>query len=140
MAQPALNNKPSVSLASLARAAGLAALAGVIGNVLVWLIGEAIDTMIFPLPIVIFISIIGALVGGVVYYVISRFARNPNRIFTIVSIVFLVLYAYAPINAMSNPPSPDFPVFNLATMIAAQIMHIISGVAAIYFYTRANRT
>jgi hypothetical protein len=139
MAQPALNNKPSVSLASLARAAGLAALAGVIGNVVVWLIGEAIDTMIFPLLIVIFISIGGALVGGAVYYVISRFARNPNRIFTIVSIVFLVLYAYAPINAMYNPPSPDFPVFNLATMIAAQVMHIVSGVAAIYFYTRVSR-
>jgi Family of unknown function (DUF6069) len=139
MAQPAPIIRPSVSLASLARAAGLAALTGVVGNALVWLIGEAVDTMVFPLPIVIFVSVIGALVGGAIYYVMTRFLRNPNRIFTIVSVVFLVLYAYAPINAMSNPPASGFPPFNLATMLAAQIMHVISGVAAIYFYTRANR-
>ncbi len=140
MAQPAQINRPSVSFAALARAVGLAALVGVIGNSLVWVIGEAVDTLMFPLPVVMFVSTLGALVGGAVYYVISKFARNPNRIFTIVSIVFLVLYAYAPINAMYNPPGPGLPVFNLATMLAAQIMHIISGAAAIYFFTRVNRT
>jgi Family of unknown function (DUF6069) len=139
MSQPAPITRPSVSLAKLARAAGLAALVGVIGNSLVWLIGETVDTMVFPLPVVMFVSVLGALIGGAVYYVISRFARNPNRVFTIVSIVFLVLYAYSPINAMSNPPAPGTPVFNLATMLAAQIMHIVSGAAAIYFYTRVNR-
>jgi cytochrome bd-type quinol oxidase subunit 2 len=127
----------AVAFNKIPRAALIAAGIGVVGNGIVWLIGSAVDSMAFPLPIVIFVSILGVLIGAALFAILAKFTKRPFTIFTIVSIVFLVLYAFMPINMLNAGNGPI--QFNLATVIAAEVMHIISGVAAIWAFNKYPR-
>jgi hypothetical protein len=127
------------SLGAALKAGAIAGVIASVANLIVLGAGSLLDTMKIPFPAVLIFSILGLIVGSLVYWVLTRVAgaRAP-RIFMIVSIVFLVLYAFAPVNAMSSPPVPGAEPFNFATMIAAQIMHVVAGVLAILRIPRAG--
>ncbi len=126
----------SVAFKKIPQAALIAAAIGAVGNAIVWFIGNSTATMSFPLPIVLFSSIFGVLVGAALFAILAKFTKRPFAIFTIVSIVFLIVSAIGPINAL-NPGGPM--QFNMATTIAAEVMHIISGVAAIWAFNKYPR-
>jgi hypothetical protein len=129
--------KPTIG--QIAKAGAIAAALAAAGNAIVWLIASLIGSMMIPLPITLFVTVLGIAIGGLIYFVLSRITRRANTIFIIVSVLFLIAYAFGPIGAMTNPPMPGMPVFNMATVIAAEVMHIVAGVIAIVFYTRAGR-
>ena len=128
--------KPSIG--KIARAGLTAGLIAAVINTLVWFIGNAIDTLSIPLPMTPISSLIGVAAGGVLYAILSRFTSHANTIFIVIAVIFLILQIFPPIGAMSTPVMPGFPLFNLATVVAAEIMHLVAGVLAIVFYTRTS--
>jgi hypothetical protein len=107
-------------------------------NTVIWFVGNIVDVMKVPAPAPAIFSVLGVLVGGVIFLALSRVTSKARTIFLIVSVVFLVAYAAAPIQAMQAPPMPGGEPFNMATMIATQLMHLVAAAAAIWAYTRAR--
>jgi hypothetical protein len=128
-----------VAFRNIPLAAGIAALIGVVGNSIVWFIGNAINRMAFELPFVITMSVLGVVIGAILFAILGKFAKRPIRLFTIISVVFLLLYAILPISATAQQTGSPMPPFNIATVIAAEIMHIISGLAAIWSFRKHGR-
>lgn len=117
--------------------------AGVIGaviNTIIFFIGNAIGGMKIPMIMVPIMSIALVAIGGLVYALLGKFTKRPITIFIILSVIVLVLDAFAPYNAMFNPPAPGVELFNTTTFVATELMHLVSGGLAIYAFTRRART
>lgn len=133
-----MNNKPSFS--AVLKTGLIAGATAAAINTVIWVIGQLTGGMTIPLILVIAFSIIGIVIGGLIYFVLTRFLGNrSNLVFTIISILFLIVYAFAPIGAMSAEPGPGMGVFNLATVIATEIFHLVAGWLAIKRYTNLMR-
>lgn len=104
-------------------------------NTVIWFAGNIVDAMKVPAPAPAIFSVLGVLVGGVIFLALSRVTSKARTVFLIVSVVFLAVYAVAPIQAMQAAPMPGGEPFNMATMIATQLMHLVAGAAAIWAYT-----
>lgn len=130
-----MNNKPSFgTIMKTGLTAGVIAAAI---NTAIWIIGQVTSGMVVPIVFVIAISIIGVLIGGLIYFGLSRFlGTRTNLVFSVISIVFLIAYAFMPISAMNSEPMPGMGVFNVATVIATELMHIVAGYLAITRYTK----
>lgn len=127
------------SLAQVGRATLLALLGGLAGNLLVWFAGSALGEMRVDLIDVVMFSALGALAGGALYRLLGWAfpdARRRNRVFVAICVAVLVVYAGAPIAAMSAPYKDGAQPFNLLTVIATEIMHVISGGFVIAAFTR----
>ncbi len=123
-------SKPS--LVSVLKTGGITAVIAAVANLVVWFVGGLFGTMVFPFVAVILSTIVFVVLGSLVYWVLTRVAgARAARLFTIIGILFMVLYAYGPIGAMSNETMPGMGLFNTPTVIAAEIMHLIAGVLAI---------
>jgi hypothetical protein len=108
-------------------------------NVLLYLLGRAMGS--FPATALTqmgrpvdafaaaFISVIGVAGATVVYALMARFMDKPkaNRWFTIIAIIVLVLMIPTPFGI------PGAPVSQIVIM---EIMHLVTGLSAIYFLTR----
>ncbi len=127
------------SIKSIATSGALAALIATATNVVIWFVANALGGSVLPVAAVIINSVLGVVMGGLIYLLLSRFMKRANLIFTIISIVFLVLYAFMPVNALSTPPTGIEP-FNVTTVIATEIMHIVAGTLAIWAYTKRTHT
>lgn len=123
------------SIKNILKSGGLAAVIAVAANVGIWLVATAMGGSALQVIAVAINSILGLLVGGLIYALLARFTKRANNIFTVVSIVFLVVYAYAPISAMTTPPAGIEP-FNVTTVIATELMHVVAGALAIWAYTK----
>ncbi len=129
-----MNNKPSFS--AVLKTGLIAGATAAVINAIIWVIGQLIGGMTIPVVLVIAFSIVGILVGGLIYFVLSRFlGARTNLVFTVISVLFLIVYAVAPIGAMSSEPGPGMGVFNIATVIATEIFHLVAGWLAIKRYT-----
>ncbi len=109
-------------------AGGIAAAA----NLVLWGIGSLVATLSFPFVAVIVSTLVLFFLGSVFYWLLARFtgARAP-MIFTIVSVAFLVVMAFSPINAMTSELMPGGGLFNFTSMVVAQVMHVVAGALAI---------
>lgn len=95
--------------------------------------------LVFPLwwEPVLAASAIGAAGATVVYGVITRVSKRPNRTFTVVAaFVFLVSFV-GPVNALLSPPPElaDAPWTVFATLA---VMHVTAAVAIVGVLTRAT--
>lgn len=101
-------------------------------NLALWFVVQLVTPLKFPLAFIPVMSILLITVGSLIYWVLTRVAgaRAP-RLFLIIAVIFLVLDAFAPISAMSMPSQPGAELFNLPTVIVAEIMHLIAGYLAI---------
>ena len=138
MASIASNQIQQVAFGKIPQAALIAGVGGAIINTILWLMGNAISGMKIPLGPVIAFSIIGAVVGGVLYWLLGKFTKRPITLFTVIAIVFVVLYGILPIMALSNP-APGLEIFNPTTAVMTELMHIVSGGLAIGAFTRIAR-
>jgi len=114
----------------------VAALVGVTGNALVWSIGTRMDRMTIGVGEVVVASLLGALAGGIAFALCGRFARNPVRVFTGLSIAVVLLYIAGPLLAAREPYMEGAELFNTATVVAAQVMHLISAAGVWFAMTR----
>ncbi len=127
-----------VAFKQIPAAGALAGVLAAVVNSVIWFVAGLAGTVTVPLVPVLVSSIVGMAVSVVVYALIGRFTKRPITIFTIVAIVFLVFSFVLPVNAMQSAP-PGMEKFNLTTVIAAELMHVVTGVLAIWSYTKRAR-
>ena len=130
-------SKPS--LGTIWRNGGMAIVVAAVANALLYLIGAALgwmpDTVLTPMgqPItvvpVIASTVIALVVATIVYSILNRFTANPNRWFTIVAVIVLLVSAVSPLQL---PGAPTMMI------VLLEVMHLVAGVAAIYFLGRSQ--
>lgn len=79
---------------------------------------------------VLLASILPTLVGGLIFYLFYRFAKNGFKIFSIVSVVLLVLSFYNPFT---------IPAVTVSYAVALNIMHIVVAGFLLYFIKRTTQ-
>jgi hypothetical protein len=139
MASIASSQTQQVAFGKIPQAVLIAGVGGAIINTILWIIGNAVGGMKLPLLPVAGFSVIGVAIGGVLFWLLGKFTKKPFTIFTIVAVVFLVLYAFAPPSMINAPPAPGMEAFNTTTVVVLEIMHIVSGGLAIWAFTRFAR-
>lgn len=132
-------NSERVAFGKIPQAIAFAGVVGAVVNIIIYFIFSMFGEVRAPLIMVPIMSILLVAIGGLVYAILGKLTKRPITIFIIVSIVVLVLDAFAPINAMSTPPMAGAPLFNTTTVIATELMHLVSGGLAIYAFTRKAR-
>jgi hypothetical protein len=130
--------EPPIPLGTLAWQAALVAVVSCVANACVWMIGQSAGGMKIGVGEVVAGSVIGVVGAFVVFAVLAKFAARPRRIFTRIAIAVLVLYALGPISAVIAPYREGAARFNLATVLATEVMHVISGLAVIWLFTRRS--
>ena len=74
-------------------------------------------------------TMLALIVATIVYSILNRFTGNPNRWFTIIAVVVLVVSAVSPLTL------PGAPVMMIVMLEA---MHLVAGIAAIYFLRQSQ--
>ena len=127
----------------LARTA-LAAVAAVAVNVA----ARALATALFDIPdafehlalrAVIVSTLAGVVAGGLVFAVISRFARDPVRTFRIVAVVAVVLSLAAPLSVGLQDP-PEYPGTDAAAVGTLMLMHVLTAAIVVLALTGRSVT
>jgi hypothetical protein len=108
-------------------------------NAVLYFLGAALgwfpDTVLSPagIPItvvpVVVSTILGLIVATIVYSILNRFTGNPNRWFTIIAVVVLVLSAASPLTLAGAP---------VMMIVMLEAMHLVAGIAAIYFLRQSQ--
>jgi hypothetical protein len=130
--------EPPVPLGTVAWHAAIVAVVSSVANACVWLVGQSVSRMMIGVSEVVAGSVIGVVGAFVVFAVLAKFAARPRRIFTRIAIAVLVLYALGPISAVIAPYREGAERFNLATVLATEVMHLISGLAVLWVFTRRS--
>lgn len=92
-----------------------------------------------PFPfLVTFATVVGVLLGTLVFQLLPRVTRRPISTFRIVAIVALVLSFAQPLLLTTGAMQLSEPV-QTSTILVLEIMHLVAGVAAIYFLTTRAR-
>jgi uncharacterized membrane protein YdcZ (DUF606 family) len=132
-------NGQRVAFRKIPLAVAVAAFGGAIGNVALWVTGNAVSRLTIGVFEVILFSVMGVLVGAVLFALLGWLTRRPMTYFTILSVVFLILYGSFPILAAKTPYYEGGEMFNTATVIVTELMHLVSGGFAIFSFTRLAR-
>ena len=135
------SGEPAVSVSRIT-AYGLLAvvLAGLVNGVVRVLALTVFDVPnVFALwwePVLI-ASAVGAIGATIVYVLLTRVSGRPNRAFTIVAVLVLVLSFAGPLSALLSPPPElaDAPWTVFATLVA---MHVAAAVTIISVLTRST--
>lgn len=127
---------PAVAFAQIPTMVAAAAAASTALNLLVWFLGTRLDEMVIGWREVALFSVIGAVAGGVVYAALGRWAARPLRSFAILTVVVLVVYALGPLSAAYAPYMEGATTFNTTTVVATEVMHVVSGFCVYFALTR----
>lgn len=85
-----------------------------------------------PLSIapVLISSIMPLIIGGILFYILERYTKNGYKIFSIISIVFLLLSFINPFALI--------PGVTIAYGIGLNLMHVVAAASILYFIKRAK--
>jgi hypothetical protein len=119
----------------------LTAVIAVVANVVIYFIASALGAMpesvLVPpmnLPItiipVIMATLMGTLGGAIVFALLTRFTKNPVRIFTVIAVLVVIAMGIPPFTLSGAPAS---------MIVALNIMHIVAGVIVVTMLTRSVR-
>jgi hypothetical protein len=123
----------------LARTA-IAAVAATVANVLV----RAIAIAVFDIPdafehlalrAVVVSTVLSMIAAGLVYWIAARVSENPDRTFTIVAVIALILSLVAPLSVGLEDP-PEYPGTDAASVGTLMVMHVVAAIIAITALTR----
>lgn len=129
-------SSPAVAFATIPAMVAAAAAASTALNLLVWFVGTRLDDMVIGWREVALFSVIGAVAGGAVYAALGRWAARPQRSFFILTVLVLVVYALGPLSAAYAPYMEGATTFNTTTVVATEIMHLVSGFCVYFALTR----
>ena len=127
-------------MAEIAARTAIAAVAAVVAGVVVGALGIALfdipdEFEHLALRAVIVSTLIGVVAAGLVYAVIARFATRPDRTFTIVAVVALLLSLLAPLMVGLEDP-PEYPGTDAGSVGTMMAMHVVAATIAIAALTR----
>jgi hypothetical protein len=129
-----------VAFKRIPQAAALAGFTSTLANLVIWLIVNAFWRVTIGWIEVIVFSVLGAIIGAGVYALLGRFTGRPIRLFWIISGAVLILYAFGPIAAAQAPYLEGAAPFNTATVIATELMHLVSGACIVGMLTQRAST
>jgi uncharacterized protein DUF6069 len=127
-------------LAEIAARTAIAAVVAVVANVIV----RALGIELFDIPdefehlalrAVIVSTLIGVVAAGLVYALVARLATRPDRTFTIVAVVALLLSLLAPLMVGLEDP-PEYPGTDAGSVGTMMAMHVVAATIAIAALTR----
>jgi hypothetical protein len=117
----------------------IAIVVAAVANAVLYFIGAALgwmpDTVLTPMgqPVtivpVVASTVIALVVATIVYSILNRFTGNPNRWFTIIAVIVLVVSAASP---LSLPGAPTMMI------VLLEVMHLVAGIAAIFFLRQSQ--
>lgn len=121
----------------------LATLVATIGstlcNVGVHRAAERYGRMTIGLTETIVASVIGAVLAGVVYWLLARYTEHAVRWFTVIATIVIGVYGVGPVAAAYEPYMEGAELFTLTTVVATEIMHIVSGAWVLWALLRLAR-
>jgi thiol:disulfide interchange protein len=100
------------------------------------------DPAFLPLtfgPIAIFTAL-GVGLGALVFALIARRSARPNRTWTIVAVVALIVSILPNLASMANPSALPFPGGTAASFGALIVFHIVAGLVAILLLPALAKT
>jgi hypothetical protein len=118
----------------------IAAVAATVANVLV----RAIAIAVFDIPdafehlalrAVVVSTVLSMIAAGLVYWIAARVSENPDRTFTIVAVIALILSLVAPLSVGLEDP-PEYPGTDAASVGTLMVMHVVAAIIAITALTR----
>ena len=118
----------------------LAAVAATVANVIL----RAIAIAAFDIPdafehlaprAVVLSTLAGVLAAGPVYALVRQVSRDPDRAFTTVALVALVLSLLAPLSVGLQDP-PEYPGTDAASVGTLMAMHVAAAAIAVATLTR----
>lgn len=130
-AKPTLGTIWRNGLMAIVVAAVVNALLYFIGAALGWIPDTVLTPMGQPVTIVPVVAstVFTLVVATIVYSILNRFTSNPNRWFTIIAVIVLLLSAVSPLSL------PGAPVMMIVVL---EVMHLVAGLAAIYFLRQSQ--
>ena len=84
-------------------------------------------------------SVIGAVLAGLVYWLLGRYTRHAVRWFAVVATIAIGVYGVGPIAAAYEPYMEGAELFTLTTVVSTEIMHIVSGAWILWALLRLAR-
>jgi hypothetical protein len=115
---------------------GLATIGSVLSNTLIWLVGTLVGRMTINVTEVMIFSIVGGVCGAILAAILGKWVRQPLMLYMAISIGVVVLYAFGPIAAAQAPYMEGAERFTPTTVIATELMHIVSGAWMIGVFAR----
>ena len=127
-------------MAEIAARTAIAAVFAVVANVIVRALGIALfdipdEFEHLALRAVIVSTLVGVIAAGLVYAVIERLAARPDRRFTIVAVIALLLSLLAPLMVGLEDP-PEYPGTDAGSVGTMMAMHVVAATIAIAALTR----
>ncbi len=84
-------------------------------------------------------SVLGAGLAGLVYWLLARFTEHAVRWFTVLAALAIGVYGVGPVAAAYEPYMEGAEVFSVTTVMATELMHIVSGVWVLWALLRLAR-
>jgi hypothetical protein len=125
-----------VLLGRIPAAVALAALGSAVCNLGLWWLGQQVDRMTISAFDVALFSVLGAVAGGMVFALLGLKSRYPVRWFLRISVAVVVLYLGGPIIAAYEPYMEGAALFNVTTIVATELMHLVSAAWVVLLLTR----
>ncbi len=118
----------------------IAAVAATVANVLL----RAIAVAVFDIPdafehlalrAVVLSTVLAVVAAGLVYWIVARLSPTPDRTFTIIALVALLLSLVAPLTVGLEDP-PEYPGTDAASVGTLMAMHVVAAAITIAALTR----
>ena len=74
-------------------------------------------------------SILPAILGGVIYWLLVRYTKRPNPIFYILSAIVVIAFVFSPFSIQNVPTS---------MVVILEIAHLVVAAAVVYFLVQLN--
>jgi hypothetical protein len=105
-----------------------------VGAALGWMPETVLSPAGLPITIVPVVAstVIALVVATIVYSILNRFTGNPNRWFTIIAVVLLVLSFASPLALLTQPGVPTMMI------VLLELMHVVAAAAAVYFLRQSQ--
>jgi hypothetical protein len=129
-------------ISRIAMAGGIAIVASVIVNVVIWWLGTMLvnppadfTPLASPLPTVIFTTF-SLVAATVVYAIINAVSKNPARVFTIVATVALVLGFFPDVMLLVAPQNMPMGTPTVPAVLVLVVMHFAAFAITLWAFLR----
>lgn len=128
-----------VVLHHIPRATAVATVGGTLCNVGVYYAAQRFGPLTIGLGETIVFSIVGALLAAAVYALLGRYTQHAVRWFAVTATIAIGVYGLGPIAAAYAPYKEGAPLFTMTTVVATEIMHMVSGAWILWALLRLAR-
>jgi len=120
-------------------ATAVAAVGSTLCNLGVHVLAQRTGRMTIGYTETVLASVIGAALGGLVYWLLGRTTTHAVRWFTVLSVLVVAVYGLGPVLAANEPYMEGAELFTTTTVIATELMHIVSAAWILWAMLRLAR-